>query len=80
MKTTNGIPIPDKPFLDVGVVVDNYKINLFSKRFKELGYVVEIHPMNMHMTNLKVMQVPKEKLPELKKEIQQLELSVKRSN
>ncbi len=80
MKTTNGIPIPDKPFLDVAVVVDNYKINAFSKRFEELGYVVEIHPFTIDTTNLKVMQVPKGKLPELKKEIQQLELNVKRSN
>ena len=80
MKSTNGVPIPDKPFLDVGVVVDNYKIIPFTKRFKELGYTVEIHPMNIHTTNLKLMQVPKENLPELKKEIQQLELNVKRSN
>ena len=80
MEADNKIPIPDKPFLDVAVVVDNYKIIPFIKRFDELGYKVNLHAFTETTTTLKVMQVPKEKLEDLSKEVKKLEYSVKRSN
>jgi hypothetical protein len=80
MKTTNGIPIPDKPFLDIGITVDNYKLNAFTKRLSELGYKAKIFPFTSKTTVLKILQVPKERLEEMRNEITKLEISIKRSN
>lgn len=74
MKTTNNIPVPDKDFYDIGVVVDNYKLNIFTKALgKEgKGYILEIHPFINNTTTLKVMQVPKADLGALSELIKQL--------
>lgn len=71
MESTNNIP--DKEFYDIGVVVDNYKLNAFSKAFKAAGFDhVEIHPFTQTTTTLKVMQVPKASVEGLGKLIKNL--------
>lgn len=80
MESTNGIPVPDKDFLDIGIVVDNWKLNAFSKRLAELNYKATVTPFTHSTTTLKIMQVPKEELEALSKVIKKLEHDLKRSN
>ena len=79
MKSTNGIPIPEKDFYDVGVAVDGWKLNKFCKAINDAGYKYELTPGYLFNT-IKVLQVPKDKLDEFTKLIKRLELEVKRSN
>lgn len=82
MKSDNGIPIPDKDFYDVGIVVDNYKINMFTKALGKdgAGYHIEMHPFTNGTTTLKIMQVPKAALETLQNVIKQLNAKSKYIN
>ena len=82
LKSDNNIPIPNKEFYDVGIVVDNYKLNAFSKALGKGGknYHLEIFPFTHDATTLKVMQVPKADMEELAKLIKKLNNSAGREN
>lgn len=80
MKSTNGVPIPEKDFYDIGVVVDNYKVMKFTSAINKAGYKFELFPFTHQASTIKVLQVPRDKRDEFALIIKKLELDFQRSN
>jgi hypothetical protein len=65
---------------NVGIIADNFKLGKFKKELDTTGFKYEIVSMPLEISNIKILDVPIERVDDIKKICHKVETHFKRGN